>query len=130
MTVETDYRVENAKVGRAFYLPGKTVGEVAAERTEREAAANRPVQVTLTEAQAKAAEVEIAAVPHLLWDVANALDLLEGGIMTRCIDPEDPGIQAILGALKEQLRRKADALDPLFENVAKAMLARDKGNAP
>jgi hypothetical protein len=88
------------------------------------------VRVTLTEAQAQAAEVEIADIPHLLWDMANALDLLHSGIETGCIDPGDRGIPAILCALKEQLRRRADALDPLFENVARAMLEGEKGNAP
>lgn len=127
MNDPTEYRIDPAYFEA---IPGTVLPDGLRERAEQYAAANRPVQVTLTEAQAKAAEVEIADIPHLLWDVANALDLLHGGIETGCIDPEDRGIPAILCALKEQLRRKADGLDPLFENVAKAILARDKGEAP
>jgi hypothetical protein len=122
MSEATDYRVENAKAGRAFYMPGKTIEEVAAERAEREAEAARKLRVTLTAAQASEIEVHLDDVPHVMLDVARALELLHGGIETRCIDPEDPGIPAILRALKEMLTTRAEKIEPVFRQVGLAIL--------
>lgn len=130
MTTGTDYRAENAKAGRAFFISGRTPKEIAADRAKEEEAAARPVTVTLSAGCADAAEVAIADEPHFLWAMANSLELLHGGIETGGIDPESPGLSAILWALSELARGRGDRLDPLFDKVARAMLDSTAGTEP
>lgn len=120
-TVEEDYRVKNAREGRAFYMPGKSIGEIEAARHAQSLADHEPVYFAMGRKAATNAEVFVGDMPHFLTDMANGLELLQGGIETGGIDADHPGLTGTLRAFQTVLRMRADEIEPICDDLGNAL---------
>lgn len=103
--VEEDYRVKNAREGRAFYIPGKTDDQVKAEQQRRE---TEEFQVTLR-MTAKDADVKQALedAQYLFGHAAEAFTTLHNGLSGGWLN-EEPGAASLCYLAGIALRHKAD----------------------
>lgn len=78
MTAQEDYREKNAREGKAFYLPGKTVEEIEAGRVKAEErrAKHSARIVTLSEGEWDGVDTALPDVIELLNDVGNVFSML------------------------------------------------------
>ena len=118
---EEDYRVKNAREGRAFYLPGRTVEEIAAD-TAKEAERRAQVSsrtVALKVAEWEALDTAIPDVIEILFDVGRVFSMLAW-----TDDLDNPGINSIMRIAARAVRsmegKEIDALDRLDTGVRHA----------
>lgn len=97
---ETDheFRTRMAAEGRAIYVPGKSLDEIAERRASEEAARNAPrrLVIELTEEQISALDLALPDACELIWDAGHIFRLVESGITSGFMQPDDAGILSLL----------------------------------
>lgn len=124
-----EWRLKQAREGKAIYIPGKTTAQVKAERAAAAAAAAKmhTLSLDLSEADLEALDTALDDLAHTVRDAERVFTFLADGIGCRSIDPECPGLPAMmrlaalalrgmedrelrtLGTLDNELRRQAQA---------------------
>lgn len=116
---EEDYRVKNAREGRAVYVPGRSVEEVRAEIAKLQGRLNTPkantkskgaepvITVTMTEQQFSTFENATAEVPYLLSHAGNVFDFLFS-VKAAGFDAGDSGYLSIFELCGRAFRTAAE----------------------
>lgn len=102
---EEDYRVKNAREGRAIFSPGKTIEEIKAEQATMRALR---VQLTMTEDQANRFCDSLDDVDFLYQSAAQLFDLIREGAVSGFTGADHPGIVAACEFASIALRHKAE----------------------
>ncbi|WP_439526863.1 hypothetical protein [Roseovarius mucosus] len=102
---EEDYRVKNAREGRAIYSPGKTVEEIKAEQSTLRALR---VELKMTDDQANRFCDSLDDVAFLYTSAANLFDLIQEGASSGFAGSDHPGIVAACEFASIALRHKAE----------------------
>ncbi|WP_323005432.1 hypothetical protein [Pseudorhodobacter sp.] len=91
-------------------------------RATRSASAD--VTLTLTEQEANQAEVVTSEVEHLFTQAAHVFELLHTGLASRHLDPEAPGVLAVLElarrAMMSAAEHEGEAMTRLGDSLRKA----------
>ncbi|MAS94372.1 MAG: hypothetical protein CMO55_14330 [Verrucomicrobiales bacterium] len=98
--IEEDYRVRNAREGKAVYVSGKT-GEQAKPRMLH-------VQLTMTDDQATRFCDSLDDVPYLYMSAASLFDMIQEGAVSGFTGADHPGIVAACEFASIALRHKAE----------------------
>ena len=98
-----EWRLKMAAEGKAFYLPGKTDEEVAAERAERERPRKVALELSVTEMDKLRATAEDAE--HRLAVSAEAFDFIGRSLS---YTPDEAGLIAVCELCGIALRHLAD----------------------
>lgn len=103
-SIEEDYRVKNAREGKAFYQPGKTVEQINAAEGQR----MLRVQLTMTDEQATRFCDSLDDVTYLYENAASLFDLIQEGAVDGWSGANHPGIVAACEFASIALRHKAE----------------------
>ncbi|MBV2360989.1 hypothetical protein KUH32_14580 [Thalassococcus sp. CAU 1522] len=120
MSKDEDYRVKNAREGRALYVPGKTAEEDHAEAAKRRIegmTVQHRLKLDFTKDEFAAVSSAADNVGAYLWEAASAFDLLADGIDHGAFSANDARLGAtlrLLGLALEQRQAKAGDVLAMF----------------
>lgn len=115
MTAQEDYRVKNAREGKAIYLPGKSIEQMKAElRGERIKLELFEGDVRKMRGDAEAANLTLALIHDALWFLSRASDH-EAGNMTSVLE-----LIARAAQNEQAAERLVKALDGLHSTNSEA----------
>ena len=122
-----DWRLRMAAEGKAFYLPGKTSEEIAAERAARD----RPRKFALDMSTTEVEQIKAAAqdAEHRLSISADAFDFMSRSLSDA---PDEAGLIAVCELCGIALRHLADTEGLMLHELARKIEAvqSDMGDAP
>lgn len=101
-----DYRVKNAREGKAIYIAGKDKRDWEAMQERRKAP--QEVKLNITQEEASGIHDKLDEVVYLYSNAANVFEMISTNISTGALSSDDPGLSALCELCAIAFKQKAE----------------------